>query len=146
MMRWRHRAYEILEHGPVGDWGMRFVSRFLILLVLVNVVSVVLESVPRYEAAYGGVFDTIEMVSLIVFTVEYAARIWVAAEHARDREMSSGRVRMRYILSIDGLIDLVSVLPFWLAFAGPADLRVVLIFRFVRFLKLARYSPSMRSL
>jgi voltage-gated potassium channel len=38
------------------------------------------------------------------------------------------------------------VLPFWLAFAVPADLRVVLVFRAIRFFKLARYSPSMRSL
>jgi len=38
------------------------------------------------------------------------------------------------------------VLPFWLAFVAPADLRVILIFRIVRFLKLVRYSPGMRSL
>jgi hypothetical protein len=44
--RWRHRAYEILEHGPVGDRTARLMSRLLILLVLVNVAAVVLESVP----------------------------------------------------------------------------------------------------
>jgi voltage-gated potassium channel len=146
MMRWRHRAYEMLEHGPVGDWGMRFVSRFLILLVIVNVAAVVLESVPRYEAAYSRVFDAIEFVSLVVFTVEYAARIWVAAEHAPYREMSAARARMRYILSVDGLIDLVSVLPFWLAFVVPFEFRIILLLRMVRFFKLTRYSPAMRSL
>jgi voltage-gated potassium channel len=54
--------------------------------------------------------------------------------------------RLRFVTSAFGVVDLLAILPFWLAFAGPADLRVVLIFRFVRFLKLARYSPSMRSL
>jgi voltage-gated potassium channel len=44
------------------------------------------------------------------------------------------------------VIDLLAVLPFWLALIVPADLRVVLVFRIVRFLKLARYSPAMRSL
>src|ERR1700736_478762 len=67
---WRHRAYEIIEHGPVGDRAMRIVSRLLILLVLINIVAVVLESVPHYEAAYGGLFVAVEMVSLVVFTVE----------------------------------------------------------------------------
>jgi voltage-gated potassium channel len=45
-----------------------------------------------------------------------------------------------------GVIDLLAVLPFWLALIWPADLRVILIFRIVRFLKLSRYSPAMRSL
>jgi voltage-gated potassium channel len=146
MKRWRHRAYEVLEHGPVGDWGMRFASRFLIVLVLVNVAAVVFESVPRYEAAYQNVFTAIEIVSLIVFTVEYAVRIWAAAEHAPYRQVTAARARMRYIMSTDGLIDLVSILPFWLAFAVPSEFRVILLLRMVRFFKLARYSPAMRSL
>jgi len=146
MMRWRHRAYEILEHGPVGDRSMRVVSRLLILLVLVNVVAVVLESVPRYQAAYGGAFIAIEIVSIIVFTLEYALRIWVAAEHTPYLQMTAARARLRYILSTDGLIDLVSILPFWLAFVVPFEFRVILLLRVVRFLKLARYSPAMRSL
>jgi voltage-gated potassium channel len=146
ILRWRHRAYEILEHGPVGDRGMRFVSRFLILLVLVNVAAVVLESVPRYEAAYQNIFIAIEVVSIIVFSVEYAVRIWAAAEHAPYRQVTPARARMRYIMSTDGLIDLVSILPFWLAFVVPAEFRVIQLLRIVRFLKLARYSPAMRSL
>jgi voltage-gated potassium channel len=106
----------------------------------------VLESVPRYEAAYRGVFIAIEIVSIIVFTLEYALRIWVAAEHAPYRQMTPARARLRYILSADGVIDLVSVLPFWLAFMVPPEFRVILLLRIVRFLKLARYSPAMRSL
>ena len=142
----RRRLYEILEHGPVGDRSMRVVSRLLILLVLVNVVAVVLESVPRYQAAYGGAFIAIEIVSIIVFTLEYALRIWVAAEHTPYLQMTATRARLRYILSTDGLIDLVSILPFWLAFVVPFEFRVILLLRVVRFLKLARYSPAMRSL
>jgi voltage-gated potassium channel len=146
LAKWRRRAYEILEHGPVGDPAMRIVSRLLILLVLVNIAAVVLESVPRYQAAYGGVFTTIEIVSLVVFTLEYLLRIWAAAEHAPHRDLKPLHARLRYIASNDGLVDLVSVLPFWLAFAVPSELRIIMLFRIVRFLKLARYSPALRSL
>src|SRR5205809_946740 len=52
----------------------------------------------------------------------------------------------RLIVSPIGVIDLLAVLPFWLALVLPADLRVFLVFRMVGFLKLARYSPAMRSL
>jgi voltage-gated potassium channel len=44
------------------------------------------------------------------------------------------------------MVDLLAVLPFWLALVLPIDLRVLLVFRMARFLKLARYSPAMRSL
>jgi voltage-gated potassium channel len=143
---WRRRTYEIIEHGPVGERSLRIASRLLILLVLVNIVAVVLESVPRIEQSYGPLFTTIEMVSLAVFTIEYALRIWIAVEHTPNRDLPPIKARWHYIASTDGLIDLVSVLPFWLAFVVPSELRIILLFRMVRFLKLARYSPALRSL
>jgi voltage-gated potassium channel len=143
---WRHRVYEVLDHGPVGDRREQFVSWFLIVLVVVNVAAIVFESVPRYEAAHQSLFIGIEIFSLVVFTVEYALRVWVAAEHAPHRHLTPMRARLKYILSINGVIDLVSILPFWLAFMVPPEFRVILLLRTVRFLKLARYSPAMRSL
>ncbi len=56
------------------------------------------------------------------------------------------RARLAYILSLAGLVDLLAVAPFWFIMVVPGSLRVLLVFRFVRFLKLARYSPAMRSL
>jgi voltage-gated potassium channel len=118
----------------------------LIVLIVVNLVAVTLESVPQYEHAYAREFFAIEALSLVVFTVEYLLRVWVAAEHAPYRHLSPIRARLNFITSASGIIDLVSVLPFWLAFMVPSELRVFVIFRIVRFLKLARYSPAIRSL
>src|SRR5262249_26456886 len=142
----RHRLYGLLEHGPIGDRAGRLVGQFIVALIVVNLVAVVLESVPAYEARHGTLFLVIELFSLVVFTIEYGLRVWVAVEHAPYRHLKAGAARLRFIASPLGIVDLLAVLPFWLAFAAPADLRVVLVFRFVRFLKLARYSPSMRSL
>jgi len=144
--RWRHRAYEILEHGSVGDRAVRLTSGLIIALILVNILAIVLESVPSYEAVYGRLFEAIELVSLVVFTLEYLLRIWVTPEHVARRDLKPLRARLRYAMSTDGLIDLISVLPFWLALVGPSELRIILLFRIVRFLKLARYSPALRSL
>jgi len=125
---------------------MRFVSRLLIGLIVVNLAAVTLQSVPQYEHAYADEFFAIEILSLVVFTLEYLLRVWVAVEHAPYRALSPTRARMKFIISADGIIDLVSVLPFWFGFLLPSELRVILIFRIVRFLKLARYSPAIRSL
>ena len=101
---------------------------------------------PRYATAYGAEFTAIEIGSLVVFTVEYVLRIWAAAEHAPHRGLKAHEARWRYVASTDGIIDLASVLPFWFAFVLPQEFRIVLLFRIVRFLKLARYSPALRSL
>jgi voltage-gated potassium channel len=106
----------------------------------------VLESVPSLNASYGWLFDAIEYVSLVVFTAEYLLRLWVAVEHPLNRQMRPFMARVRYAISPGGLIDLLAVLPFWFAFMLPPDLRVLQVLRMVRFLKIARYSPAMRSL
>jgi voltage-gated potassium channel len=142
----RHRLYGLLEHGPIGDRAGRLTGQFIVALIVLNLMVVVLESVPDYEARFDRLFFAIELFSLVVFTVEYGLRVWVAVEHAPYRHLKKSVARLRFVTSPFGIVDLLAVVPFWLAFAGPADLRVVLIFRFVRFLKLARYSPSMRSL
>ncbi len=142
----RRRVYLLLEQGAVGDGLSRWVDRALVTLILVNLVAVALESLPKLGTDYAVLFDAIEAVSLVVFTVEYFLRLWSAVEHVPDRHLHPMRARLKYALSPAGLIDLIAVLPFWLALLVPDALRVILVFRIVRFLKIARYSPAMRSL
>jgi voltage-gated potassium channel len=144
--RVRQRLYEILEHGTVGHGPGRIAARFIVSLIIVNLIAVTLESVPALQAQYELLFAGIELLSLIAFTVEYGLRVWVAVENSPHRHLRAGAARWKFIRSPLGIIDLLAVLPFWLAFVLPADLRILLVFRMVRFLKLARYSPAMRSL
>ena len=142
----RRRVYQVLEQGSLGDGLSTWVDRALVMLIVVNLVAVSLESIPRYEARYATIFALIEYVSLLVFTVEYALRLWSSVEHGPHRHLPHMRSRIKYALSPAGIIDLVAVLPFWLAMLLPSDFRFVLVFRMVRFFKIARYSPAMRSL
>jgi voltage-gated potassium channel len=143
---WRRRVYQVLEQGPVGDRASVVVDRLLVLLIIVNLVAVALESMPQLHDRYLLLFDTIEFVSLVVFTAEYLLRIWSSVEYGPHRHMSPTAASLRVILSPAGLADLVAVLPFWFAPFVPSDLRVLQVLRVVRFFKIARYSPAMRSL
>jgi voltage-gated potassium channel len=143
---WRRRVYQVLDQGPIGDRTVVLVDRFLIGLIIVNLVAVALESVPHLRADYAAEFEAIEYVSLAVFTVEYLLRVWSAVEYGPHRHMPPLRARLKYVLSPAGLVDLVAVLPFWFAALLPADLRVLQVLRILRFFKIARYSPAMRSL
>src|SRR5215472_12734051 len=108
----RRRLYEILEHGPIGDRTGLIVSRLIVLLIVTNLVAMTLDSVPKLEAQYGPLFLAIEVISLIAFTVEYALRVWVAAEHAPYRHSSERKARWKFVTSPLGLIDLLAVRPF----------------------------------
>ena len=142
----RRRTYLALEEGPVGERIGAAIDQLLIALIVINLIAVALESVPSYGSRYARIFDLIEYFSLGVFTIEYALRVWGAVEHGPHRHLSATRARLKYVLSPAGLIDLIAVLPFWFALLLPANFRFVLVFRMVRFFKIARYSPAMRSL
>jgi len=142
----RRRLYEVLEHGAIGDRAGLIVGRLIVVLIVINLVAMTLDTVPKLQAEYGPLFTAIELLSLVLFTIEYGLRVWVAAEHAPHRHSSERKARWEFITSPLGVIDLLAVLPFWVALVLPFDLRVLLVFRMARFLKLARYSPAMRSL
>ncbi len=142
----RRRAYLALEQGPVGERRGVLIDRLLVGLIVVNLVAVALESVPSLNARYGLAFEVIEYISLVVFTADYALRLWSTVEHGPHRHLGATRARLRYALSPAGIVDLLAVLPFWFAALLPLDLRYMLVFRMVRFFKIARYSPAMRSL
>ena len=142
----RRRVYQVLEQGPVGDGVSTWVDRALVALIVINLAAVAIESMPQYGSRYATAFAWIEYFSLAVFTIEYALRLWCAVEHGPHRHLPHARSRLKYALSTAGIIDLIAVLPFWFAMLLPSDFRFLLVFRMVRFFKIARYSPAMRSL
>ena len=142
----RYRLHEILDHGVVGDRTGQLIGQLIVLLIIANLAAVTLESVPSLAQRYGFWFQAIEVPSLLIFTVEYGLRVWVAADYPPYSHLSPLMARWKFISSALGVIDLLAVLPFWFALLVPVDLRAFLVFRVVRFLKLARYSAGMNSL
>ena len=142
----RHRTFEIVEEAAPGDRPSRLFDRFLIVLITLNIAAVVLETVPSLHDRFGAEFLAFEIISVIIFTIEYVVRIWVAPEHPSLKRHGPLFSRVRYALSFGALIDLVAFLPFYLAIFLGADLRVLRVLRLLRFLKLMRYSSALMTL
>ena len=142
----RERVYEILELARPGDPLAAWARNALVILVLLSVLSVILETVPSIQASFGRWLDGFEILAVIMFTLEYAMRLWAAPDHPPWKRLPAWKARMRYVTTPAAIIDLLTVIPFYLAYFVAADFRVFVMFRLLRLLKLARYSPGMRSL
>ena len=133
----------MLDIAAPDDPVSRVIDFALIALISLNVVAVILESVPSLAAEYGGFFSRFETLSVVVFSVEYVLRVWSAID---DDEVDYGHPvlgRVRFMLTPMALIDLVAILPFYLGFFVSVDLRFMRVLRLLRVFKLTRYSSSM---
>ena len=145
----QNRLSQILERADVGDRVSRNIDLFLMALVLVNIISITLESVPHIYADHKNLFIWIEIISVGIFTVEYLCRVWVAPRQISGPYGFAGacKARVKYMLSFSGLVDLFSILPFYLrAFFPYLDLRILRALRLLRILKLSHYNSAMEDL
>ena len=110
------------------------------ILIVLNALAVVLETVEMIRVPCEQVFYVFEIISVAIFAIEYLARVWVANLTPQYQHPVAGRIR--YMFTPMALIDFLSILPFFLSLAG-VDLRVLRLVRLLRLLKLTRYSKAM---
>jgi len=147
--RVQKRLYEVLEPAVYGDKTSRNSDLFFTALVVINVISVTLESVPALYENYQDLFRTLEIVSVIIFTIEYFGRLWAAPSQDTTNQslLNNLKYRISYIFSFNGLVDLISILPFYLQSIFPyLDLRILRTLRLLRILKLSYYNSAFKDL
>jgi voltage-gated potassium channel len=120
----------------------------LISLIMINVVAIVIESIPSVAEQYCYEFLVLEIVSVAIFAIEYLARLWACVDKTQYEAMegSNSKRRLKYFLSPLALIDLIAILPSLMMFLFPLDLRFLRILRLLRVFKLTRYSRAMQLL
>ena len=132
-MSWKQRTWEIVEVAEPGDRVSRYFDAAILTLILLNVLAVIIGSVAAVEERFGRILYAFEVVSVAVFTAEYAARLWACA------------ARLRFALTPLALIDLLAILPFYLPFLG-FDLRFVRALRLLRVLRVAKLGRYVHAL
>lgn len=146
IIRIRQRLYEIIEAAKPGDRASRIFDLFLVVIIVLNVCAVVVSTVPSISGCIQRFLDWFEIVSVILFSIEYLLRIWTAVQSSRFRDPIAGRIK--YVFSPIALIDLLAILPFYLPLLIPIDLRflrALRLFRLLRLLKMGRYSTAMQT-
>jgi len=106
---------------------------FIQVLILLSIASFTVETIPDLEPQTVYFLERFELVCIVIFSLEYLIRLYIA------------KSKMRFVFSFYGIIDLLAILPFYLALGF--DLRSARVLRFLRLfriIKLIRYNKAIR--
>ncbi|UDQ98253.1 ion transporter [Lentisphaerota bacterium WC36G] len=118
----KKKLSDFVENSRLFNYG-------IILLIIINILAVILQSVNVIEKKFDKGFLLIEDISIIIFTVEYIIR-FIALKDKYKRSWY-------YFFSPMAIIDLLAIMPFYLPFIG-IDLRFMRIFRIFRIIRVAK--------
>jgi voltage-gated potassium channel len=142
----RRQVFDLIERVDRKARLPRLIAIGLIVLILINVVAAVFETVPYLVEHYRWIFRTIEAISLVIFTGEYVTRLWVSLEHPRARGKPEWRARLAYARTPAAIVDFIAIVPFFIEAFTETQLRVIVLLRLLRLFKLGRYSTGFQSL
>jgi voltage-gated potassium channel len=147
MINIRKKTALILNDNHISSRLGKIVSGLLFLLIFLNVVVIVLESVNSLEKQYHQFFYVFEIFSVVIFTIEYFARLWSSVDsHQGEKGLTAAKKRLKYIFTPLAIVDLLAILPFYLSMFFLLDLRFLRVLRLLRIFKLTRYSAAMKTL
>ncbi len=134
---WRLRLYTIIFEADTR--AGRLFDQWLIVLILVSILVVMMDSVQTLASRYHQIFLSLEWLFTAIFTLEYIARL------------ACVRHPLRYALSFYGIVDLLALLPTYLALLVPEahaliDVRVLRLLRVFRIFKLTAYLVEYQAL
>jgi voltage-gated potassium channel len=134
---WRLRLYIIVFEADTR--AGRLFDQVLIFVILFSIAVVIADSVQALNAVFGRLFSVLEWFFTLLFTAEYIARLVCV------------RRPLQYARSFFGIIDLIALLPTYLALFFPGlhaliDVRVLRLLRVFRIFKLTAYVTEFQSL
>jgi voltage-gated potassium channel len=139
----KKRIFEIISKAEEGDKASKVFDGLIMALIILSILSIVLESFQSLSTRFHSIFRGFEIVTVVVFTIEYILRIWTADLLYPDAE----HPRVKYFTSFMAVIDLLAILPFFIPFIS-LDLRflrmvrLLRLFRLLRVFKLGRYMDA----
>ena len=127
----RRRLFDIITIGNRDDLPSRSFDVILVITIFLNVIVTFMQTFEELSAL-SDVFNVIEIVTVTLFCIEYLLRIFTA--DFLYPGVSKGGAVVKFLLSFDGIVDLLTILPLVPLYGLIAFriLRVVRIFHLFR--------------
>ena len=139
--------YYLVDENDERNRLSKGVNYFLMALIVLTVGEMALETDKSIYKPYEEYFKIFDFFTLMVFTVEFVIRIMTAHLDHENKGKTRWQSIKNYMTSFAGIIDMVSIFPFYLnlAFDGRI-LRMLKLARLFRVFKIARYNESMKDI
>ena len=132
----KKKVFNIIQIGDKSNRLSRFFDIFIAIVICANTLVTFLQTFDELAILFP-VFHLIEVITILIFCVEYILRIWTADYLYPDK--SEFRSRLRFLISFDGIIDLLTILPFFFL-SGMVIFRMLRVARIFHLFRLnARY-------
>ena len=131
----KKRIFDIIQIGNRKDVPSTVFDIFIVVVILVNLFITIFDTFDE-SAPYADILDRLELITIVIFTVEYILRVWTAEYLYPKKDF--WKAKLKFIFSFNGVVDLLTFFPYYLPFFFPAGavafrmLRVVRIFRLFR--------------
>jgi len=135
----RKRIFDIIQIGNKEDIPSVCFDLLITVVILLNL-FVTLFSTFEESKPFAPVLNVIEIVTVVIFTIEYILRI-ITADYLYPNN-SPFTARLRFLVSFYGLVDLFTILPFFLPFVFPAGAVAFRVFRVVRIFRLFKINAQ----
>lgn len=135
----RHRTNLLLSNEPPRQVATIVVTTVITAMIILNVVAVILSSVPQLHDQFLVWFKIIEVISAVFFTAEWFLRVWSSVEHSEYFGMPTMKARLKFVLSPLPLIDIIAIAPLYLSIFDVVNAESLVALRLLRLLQLVRF-------
>lgn len=127
----KQKIFNIIQIGHKEDRVSRAFDILITITILLNISVMILQTYDQLESFFP-IFDAISLITIIIFCIEYVLRIWTA--NYLFPEDSNKKAIFKFLISYDGIVDLLTILPFFFlsGFVAFRILRVIRIFHLFR--------------
>ncbi len=131
----KKRVFDIIQIGNRNDVPSTLFDIFIVIVILINLFITFFDTFDE-SVPYKDILDKVELITILIFTVEYVLRVWTAEYLYPKKEFLKAKIK--FIFSFNGIVDLLTFFPYYLPVFFPAGavafrmLRVVRIFRLFR--------------
>ena len=134
----RQKIFEIIQIGSRDNKLSTAFDYFIVITIVTNLSILFLSTFDEMQP-YMTTLRRIEWVTVVIFILEYAVRIWTAELLFPKEE--HGRAILKYMLSFDGLVSLLSILPYFML-ALPTGMVAFRMLRVLRVFHLFRINAQ----
>lgn len=139
MNKLKKKIFNVIQIGNKEDFISRAFDYFIVFAIFLNLLVTILETYEEFTP-YIGAIKLVELITILIFTLEYILRLWTA-DYLYPEKKKCAAV-LGFVFSFYGLIDLLTILPYYLPFLLPFGAVAFRLFRVIRIFRLFKINSQ----